>query len=166
MIYFVKKLFPFISAYSGLQWRIQGKVDGTRVKFLPNHNPGFNTGGLQCANLITTRSIILKSITKLIISLPENSTVKTYTDRVTDFTGTDISQLKQDFRKAMNEIAAPMTEDEKQAFIDESNNVFIMNNLIVNSVGGQNKVLYNLLYKFSAVAFVVVGVVLAYRMYK
>lgn len=89
-----------------------------------------------------------------------------YTDKVTDFTGTDISQLKQDFRKAMNEIADSMSEEEKQAFIEESNNVFVMNNLIVNSVGGQNKVLYGLLYKFSAVAFIVVGVLLAYRMNK
>ncbi|XP_075986275.1 heme oxygenase [Anticarsia gemmatalis] len=90
----------------------------------------------------------------------------TYTDKVTDFTGNDISQLKQDFRKAMNEIADTMTEEEKNAFIDESNMVFTMNNLIVNSVGGQNKVLYNLFYKFSAVALLIASVVVAYKMHK
>ncbi|KAH9643110.1 hypothetical protein HF086_010562 [Spodoptera exigua] len=83
-----------------------------------------------------------------------------------DFSGTDISQLKKDFRQAMNEIAEKMSEEEKEAFIEESNQVFVMNNLIVNSVGGQNKVLYNLLYKFSAVVLVVAGVVTAYKMYK
>lgn len=66
----------------------------------------------------------------------------------------------------MNEIAEKMSEEEKEAFIEESNQVFVMNNLIVNSVGGQNKVLYNLLYKFSAVVLVVAGVVTAYKMYK
>nr|XP_049706328.1 heme oxygenase 1 [Helicoverpa armigera] len=96
----------------------------------------------------------------------ENSKTVTYTDKVTDFTGTDISQLKKDFRQAMNEIADKMTEEEKEAFIEESNQVFVMNNLIVNSVGGQNKVLYNLLYKFSAVVLVVASVIAAYRIYK
>lgn len=96
----------------------------------------------------------------------ENSKTVTYTDKVTDFTGTDITQLKKDFRQAMNEIADKMTEEEKEAFIEESNQVFVMNNLIVNSVGGQNKVLYNLLYKFSAVVLVVASVIAAYRIYK
>ncbi|XP_063897290.1 heme oxygenase 1 [Helicoverpa armigera] len=96
----------------------------------------------------------------------ENSKTVTYTDKVTDFTGTDISQLKKDFRQAMNEIADKMTEEEKEAFIEESNQVFVMNNLIVNSVGGQNKVLYNLLYKFSAVVLVVASVIAAYRICK
>ncbi|PZC71236.1 hypothetical protein B5X24_HaOG213764 [Helicoverpa armigera] len=96
----------------------------------------------------------------------ENSKTVTYTDKVTDFTGTDISQLKKDFRQAMNEIADKMSEEEKEAFIEESNQVFVMNNLIVNSVGGQNKVLYNLLYKFSAVVLVVASVIAAYRIYK
>lgn len=66
----------------------------------------------------------------------------------------------------MNEIAEKMSEEEKNAFIEESNNVFIMNNLIVNSVGGQNKVLYNLLYKATTVVAIVAGVVLAYKLYK
>lgn len=89
-----------------------------------------------------------------------------YNDKVTDFTGVDIAQLKNDFRAAMNEIAKQMTEEEKEAFIEESNQVFLMNNLIVNSVGGQNKVLYNLMYKTSAVLLVVVGVVMVYKMHK
>ncbi|CAH0697368.1 unnamed protein product [Spodoptera exigua] len=96
----------------------------------------------------------------------ENAKTELYIDKVTDFSGTDISQLKKDFRQAMNEIAEKMSEEEKEAFIEESNQVFVMNNLIVNSVGGQNKVLYNLLYKFSAVVLVVAGVVTAYKMYK
>ncbi|KAF9803845.1 hypothetical protein SFRURICE_013122 [Spodoptera frugiperda] len=96
----------------------------------------------------------------------ENAKTEIYTDKVTDFSGTDIGQLKKDFRQAMNEIADKMTEEEKDAFIEESNQVFVMNNLIVNSVGGQNKVLYNMLYKFSAVVLIVAGVVTAYKMYK
>lgn len=66
----------------------------------------------------------------------------------------------------MNEIAETMTEEEKTAVIEESNTVFVMNNLIVNSVGGQNKVLVSLLYKFSAVAVVVLSVAAAYKLYK
>lgn len=85
---------------------------------------------------------------------------------MTDFTDVDIPQLKKDFRQAMNEIAANMSEEEKQAFIEESNQVFLMNNLIVNSVGGQNKVLYNVLYKTSAIVLLVLGVMLAYKINK
>lgn len=66
----------------------------------------------------------------------------------------------------MNEIAETMTEEEKTAVIEESNTVFVMNNLIVNSVGGQNKVLVSLLYKVSAVAVVVLSVAAAYKLYK
>lgn len=66
----------------------------------------------------------------------------------------------------MNQIAATLTEDEKEALIEESKQVFIMNNLIVNSVGGQNTVLLNLLVKTSAVVLAFVGVVAAYKWYK
>ncbi|XP_038218026.1 heme oxygenase [Zerene cesonia] len=96
----------------------------------------------------------------------KNAPTDTYTDKVTDFTGVDIAQLKNDFRAAMDEIADHMTEEEQQAFIEESNQVFLMNNLIVNSVGGQNKVLYSLFYKTSAVVLLLAGVVMAYRMHK
>lgn len=96
----------------------------------------------------------------------DNSNKIAYSDKVTDFTGEDIALLKKDFRQAMNEIAETMSEDEKEAFIEESNQVFLMNNLIVNSVGGQNQVLYNMLYKASAVVLVVVGAMLAYKMHK
>ncbi|CAB3225974.1 unnamed protein product [Arctia plantaginis] len=96
----------------------------------------------------------------------DNTKQSTYTDKVTDFNGVDIAQLKKDFRQAMNEIGETMTEEEKAALIEESNTVFVMNNLIVNSVGGQNKVLTSLLYKFSAVAFVVLGVAVAYKLHK
>ncbi|XP_045518916.1 heme oxygenase 1 [Pieris brassicae] len=89
-----------------------------------------------------------------------------YNDKVTDFTGVDIAQLKNDFKTAMNEIAEKMTEEEKDAFIEESNQVFLMNNLIVNSVGGQNKVLCNLMYKASAVLLVVISVVMVYKLQK
>ncbi|VVC87840.1 heme oxygenase 1 [Leptidea sinapis] len=89
-----------------------------------------------------------------------------YCDKVTDFNGFDINQLKNDFKTAMNEIADKMSEVEKEQFIEESNQVFLMNNLIVNSVGGQSKVLYNLLYKTTAVLLLFVGVVVAYKMHK
>nr|XP_026497816.1 heme oxygenase 1 [Vanessa tameamea] len=95
-----------------------------------------------------------------------NSDMNKYIDRVTDFTNVDIAQLKKDFRQAMNEIAEKMSEDEKQAFIEESSQVFLMNNLIVNSVGGQSKVLYNILYKTSAIVLLLAGVMLAYRLNK
>ncbi|KAJ0171821.1 hypothetical protein K1T71_012584 [Dendrolimus kikuchii] len=96
----------------------------------------------------------------------KNTSPSTYVDKVTDFGTTDISQLKNDFRQSMNEIAEKMSEDEQNAFIEESNRVFLMNNLIVNSVGGQNKVLYSLLYKASAICLVVAGVIIALRMHK
>ena len=103
---------------------------------------------------------------KAIIFFTETAKTVTYVDKVTDFSGADIAQLKKDYKKAMNEIADKMTEEEQKAFIEESNNVFTMNNLIVNSVGGQNKVLYNLLYKVTTVVAVVTGVVVAYKLYK
>ncbi|CAG9792372.1 unnamed protein product [Diatraea saccharalis] len=89
-----------------------------------------------------------------------------YVDKVTDFSDVDISKLKNDFRDVMNQIAENMSDQEQQAFIEESNQVFLMNNLIVNSVGGQNQVIFNLLYKISAFALVIVGVVLAYKIHK
>ncbi|CAH0714993.1 unnamed protein product, partial [Brenthis ino] len=50
----------------------------------------------------------------------ENNSKKiAYSDKVTDFTGEDIALLKKDFRQAMNEIAETMSEDEKEAFIEE-----------------------------------------------
>lgn len=96
----------------------------------------------------------------------EKASEDTYVDKVTDFQDVEISQLKNDFRAAMNQIAEKMSEDEQQAFIEESNQVFLMNNLIVNSVGGQNQVIRNLLYKASAVVLLVVGVAVAYKMHK
>ncbi|XP_026735489.1 heme oxygenase 1 [Trichoplusia ni] len=95
-----------------------------------------------------------------------DGSVKPYTDKVTDFTGTDIGQLKKDFRQATNEIADKMTEEEKNAFIEESNQVFVLNNSIVNSVGGQDKVFYNLMYKGFAIVLIGTGIVLAYLMHK
>ena len=85
---------------------------------------------------------------------------------MTDFSGVDISQLKKDFKQAMNEIAKTMSEDEKEAFIEESNQVFLMNNLIVNSVGGQNQVIFDLVLKVSAVLLVIGGAMLSYKVYK
>ncbi|GBP16850.1 Heme oxygenase 1 [Eumeta japonica] len=63
-----------------------------------------------------------------------------YIDNVTNFNGVDISKMKTEFREAMNKVAETMSPEEKQAFIDESNRVFLLNNSIVHSVGGQNKV--------------------------
>lgn len=66
----------------------------------------------------------------------------------------------------MNEIAEKMSDEEQQAFIEESNQVFLMNNLIVNSVGGQNQVIRTMLYKASAIFLVVMGAAIAYKMHK
>lgn len=85
---------------------------------------------------------------------------------MTDFSGVDIAQLKVDMRKAMNDISEKMSEDEQQAFIEESTQVFLMNNLIVDSVGGQNKVLRDILYKTSAVVILVIGIILVYKVHK
>ncbi|XP_049881368.1 heme oxygenase 1 [Pectinophora gossypiella] len=95
-----------------------------------------------------------------------NSTKETHKDKVTDFSDVEISQLKKDFRQVMNEIADTMTEQQKEEFIQESNQVFILNNLIVNSVGGQYRVLRHMLYKVAAFSVVVVGAIVAYKMYK
>ncbi|KAL4716747.1 hypothetical protein ACJJTC_001903 [Scirpophaga incertulas] len=89
-----------------------------------------------------------------------------YIDKVTDFSNVDISKLKSDMRSALNRIAEKMSDEERQMFIDESNQVFLMNNLIVNSVSGQNQVLWNILYKISAFAVVIFGVALAYKIQK
>ncbi|KAJ2938728.1 hypothetical protein O0L34_g3338 [Tuta absoluta] len=86
-----------------------------------------------------------------------------YVDKVTNFTDVDIPKLKNDFRKAMNEIAEKQTEEWRKAFIEESGQVFLMNNLIVDSVGGQNQVLKSLLYKASAVALLIFAAVMAYK---
>ncbi|KAL0860499.1 hypothetical protein ABMA27_009875 [Loxostege sticticalis] len=96
----------------------------------------------------------------------KNSSEETYVDKLTDFSDVDIGQLKNDFRAVMNEIAEKMSDEEQQAFIEESNQVFLMNNLIVNSVGGQNQVIRTMLYKASAIFLVVMGAVIAYKMHK
>lgn len=96
----------------------------------------------------------------------ENAQGVQYQDKVTDFTDVDIPQLKKDFREAMNQIAVTLTDEEKDALVEEGKHVFIMNNLIVNSVGGQNTVLLNLLAKASAVVLAFAGVVAAYKWYK
>ncbi|CAH0403346.1 unnamed protein product [Chilo suppressalis] len=107
---------------------------------------------------------ILAKKRKMFGNKKENS--DSYTDKVTDFGDADISKLKNDFRAVMNEIAETMSDEEKQAFIEESNQVFLMNNLIVNSVAGQNQVIYNMLYKMSAVVLVIVGVAVAFKIHK
>lgn len=96
----------------------------------------------------------------------KNALSDTYVDKVTDFSGSDIPKLKNDFRQAMNAIAEILSEEEKRALLEESNQVFVLNNMIVNSVAGQNKVLCNLFYKASAVLLIVAGVMVAYKMYK
>lgn len=96
----------------------------------------------------------------------EKTNSEVYTDQVTDFTEIDIPKLKNEFRAAMNEIATTMAPEEQQAFLDESSQVFLMNNLIVNSVAGQNQVLRVMLFKASAVFLVIFGAVLAYKMHK
>lgn len=99
------------------------------------------------------------------IPLPENAT-EAYQDKLTDFTDVDIGQLKTEFRTAMNKIADKMTAEQQDAFIEESNQVFLMNNLIVNSIEGQNQVIYNMLMKATAVVAVVLGVFVTYKMHK
>ncbi|KAG7296624.1 hypothetical protein JYU34_020440 [Plutella xylostella] len=94
----------------------------------------------------------------------KNNSTNEYKDKVTDFMGSDISQIKNDFKAAMNKIAESMSAEEQDAFIEESNRVFLMNNLIVNSVEGQNKVLYNLMMKTTAVILAGVAVYFAYKM--
>lgn len=89
-----------------------------------------------------------------------------YIDQVTDFTGTDLAQLKNEFRTAMNEIAEKMSIEEQDAFIEESNNVFLLNNSIVKSVRGQNEVLRNILYKVSIVTCFIIGIVVAMKWHK
>lgn len=102
---------------------------------------------------------------KKIILVSENKE-SVYKDKVTDFSDVDILKLKNDFRSVMNEIADHLTEADKGALLEESKQVFIMNNMIVNSVGGQNQVLYNMLYKVTAVALLVGSVIFAYKMHK
>lgn len=91
---------------------------------------------------------------------------ETYIDKVTDFSDVEIGKLKSDFKLVMNHIAEKMSDEEQRAFIEESSQVFLMNNLIVNSVGGQNQVICNMLYKVSAFALVIMAVALAYKMNK
>ncbi|XP_032521752.2 heme oxygenase 1 isoform X1 [Danaus plexippus] len=87
-----------------------------------------------------------------------------YQDRVTCFGNVDIGELKKKMKQAMNEIAENMSEDEKLEFIEESNHVFIMNNLVVNSIQGQSQIINRILYKSSLVLLFVVGVTIAYKM--
>ncbi|KOB67316.1 Heme oxygenase [Operophtera brumata] len=110
--------------------------------------------------------LLMAYVYHMYLGLLKNAQSVQYKDKVTDFTDVDIPQLKKDFREAMNQIAATLSDEEKEALIEEGKQVFIMNNLIVNSVGGQNTVLLNLLVKASAVVLVFAGVVAAYKWYK
>lgn len=146
--------------------KYQKSVGWIIIRQLTNHHLAPSSYIFVIPKYFRHHSLLLSHHKTIVNSVSENAKEKTYTDKVTDFTGTDIAQLKKDYKQAMNEIAEKMSEEEKQAFIEESNNVFTMNNLIVNSVGGQNKVLYNLLYKFSTAVAIISGVVLAYKLYK
>lgn len=89
-----------------------------------------------------------------------------YKDQVTDFSGHDISQLKIYIRAVMNEIAGKFSAEEREAFLEESNQVFLLNNTIVDSVSGQNKVVKNILFKAGIVSCFVVGIFIAVKLHK
>ncbi|CAG4934763.1 unnamed protein product [Parnassius apollo] len=89
-----------------------------------------------------------------------------YVDKVTNFGDVDVGKLKKDIHNAMNEVAKLMSYDEQLAFIRESYDLFLRNNSIVKSIEGQNKVIYNMLFKAFAVLMLIGGAIYAYKMYK
>ncbi|XP_013191005.1 heme oxygenase 1 [Amyelois transitella] len=92
--------------------------------------------------------------------------VEKYIDRVAYFKHNDIGKLKKDLKAAMERIAEKMTPREQDEFINESIHLFLMNNLVINSVPGQDMVLKKFICKVSAVVIAVAGVAFAYTMHK
>ncbi|XP_057334137.1 uncharacterized protein LOC130673202 isoform X1 [Microplitis mediator] len=81
-------------------------------------------------------------------------------NRVTDFGELSIYELKKKLRKTMNEIADDLDDDTKQSLIDESKQVFILNNQVIQSVQGVNAVIFN---KFiPIIIFIIALVILLY----
>ncbi|XP_068624149.1 heme oxygenase 1 isoform X2 [Battus philenor] len=170
-ILYRKKAFEEdLSHYLGANWQSTPKSEALENYIEHLHNLETEQPGLLLAyvyhlylGLLSGGQILAK---KRKMFGEKNTLQNMYVDKVTDFGDVEIGELKKDFRNAMNEIAEHMTKDEQDVFIEESNQVFLMNNLIVNSVGGQNKVLCNMFYKASIFLLVVIGVVYAYKMHK
>ncbi|XP_067009345.1 heme oxygenase 1 isoform X2 [Anabrus simplex] len=76
---------------------------------------------------------------------------------VTSFGDYPISKIKRNLVKAMNDVAQNLDEDTKNKLIEESKTVFVMNNEIIRTVEGANKVFL----KKMAVAVAAVAVIAA-----
>lgn len=81
-------------------------------------------------------------------------------NRVTDFGELSIYELKKKLRKTMNEVADDLDDDVKQSLIEESKQVFILNNQVIQSVQGVNAVIFK---KFiPIIIFIIALVILLY----
>lgn len=67
---------------------------------------------------------------------------------VTNYGEHSIGPLKNQLRAAVNEVAEQLDEETKQEILEESVTVFKMNNLVIGSVQGVDRVLKRRLFKF------------------
>lgn len=72
-------------------------------------------------------------------------------DCVTDFGDYNVFQLKRDLRNTMNDIADTLDEDTKNKLIEESKNVYALNNEIIRSVRGAGPVVIKKVIYFVSV---------------
>jgi len=83
-------------------------------------------------------------------------------NNVTSYGNISIGSLKKQLRKAVNDLAEELDEGTKQEVLKESVKVFEMNNLIIGSVKGVDRVLKQKLLKIALIVFLFIVFIIIY----
>lgn len=84
-------------------------------------------------------------------------------ENVTNFGDHNIYNIKCKIRSNVNEIAENLDEKTKDKILEESKNVFLLNNEIVNTIEGAGAILMKKLFIFSSICSAVLLVFLYFR---
>nr|XP_003703646.1 PREDICTED: heme oxygenase 1 [Megachile rotundata] len=99
--------------------------------------------------------IILRKKRHLMQKIFPRKESQTDGNNVTDFPNSNIYELKQRMRDTMNKIAETLDEDMKNKLLEESKQVFVLNNEIIKSVRGVgNSLLKKAMYFIIAVMLI------------
>lgn len=82
-------------------------------------------------------------------------------NKLTDFGEYNISELKKNLRQTMNSIAEKLDEYTKTKIIEESKTVYALNNEIIRSVKGANRIVIKKMLYIIAVFVIFIAIVLA-----
>ncbi|KAK2718385.1 heme oxygenase 1-like isoform X2 [Artemia franciscana] len=87
-------------------------------------------------------------------------------EAVTNFEGKNVSNIKREMTEMMNKIASQLDEVTRRKLIEESKNVFRMNNKMVKTIPGTTRVIVRKMVKFSLFVIpVIIGMVIAKNRY-